>query len=111
MVPTLCQAGVQFQNVSYTGTAGTSTPIQPVDPNLKYTNLRLLCTTDCYYLVVRNDNKSQPTIVASATVGSYLPAYGAEYIRVPVNATISVVQVTAAGTLNITPMQDVTAPN
>jgi hypothetical protein len=111
MVPTLCQAGLAFQNISYTGTAGTSTPIPAIDTNLRFVNVRILATSDCYYLVVRNDSKNQPVLVASSTVGSYLTALYPEYIRVPVGCVISVVQVAIAGTLNISPMQDVTAPN
>ena len=111
MVPTLSQAGLAFQNVAYTGTAGLSTPLPAIDANLKYVNVRLSSTSDCYYLVVRNDSKLQPVIVASSSAGAYLTALYPEYIRVPVGSQISVVQVTSAGTLNIVPMQDLTPPN
>jgi len=109
MVPTLTQVNPGFQNVAYTGTAGTSAAIQSQDPLRAWTNVRLLATSDCYYLVVNPGNNLPSTgIVASATVGSYLPAFQIEYIRIPDNATLSVVQVAAAGTLNISVMRDLT---
>lgn len=108
MVPTLNQVPVGFQNVAYTGTAGTSTPVASYDAGKKYVNLRLVASSDCYYLVVSNQQPIPTVVTASATVGSLLPALTVEYIRVPVGATISVVQSAIAGTLNITQMQDVT---
>lgn len=109
MVPTLTQVNPGFQNVAYTGTAGTSTPVQSQDPLKSFMNLRLVATSDCYYLIVNPGNNLPSTgIVATATVGSYLPAFQIEYIRVPDNATISVIQVAAAGTLNISVMRDIT---
>lgn len=108
MVPTLNQVPVGFQNPTYTGTAGTSTPVVSYDVGKKYVNLRLCPNSDCYYLVVAQNLPLGAVAVASATAGSYLPAFTVEYIRVPERATISVVQASAAGTLNITVMQDVT---
>ena len=108
MVPTLNQVPNGFQNVAYTGTAGTSTPVASYDASKKYVNLRLCSSSDCYYLVVAQNLPLGTVVVASAAVGSYLPAFTVEYIRVPERAVISVVQASAAGTLNITVMQDVT---
>ena len=108
MVPTLNQVPVGFQNIAYTGTAGTSTPVTSYEASKKYVNLRLCAGSDCYYLVVAQNQPIPTTTVASATVGSLLPAFMVEYIRVPERATISVVQSSVAGTLNITQMQDVT---
>ena len=108
MVPTLNQVPVGFQNVAYTGTAGTSTNLQSYDAGKRFVNVRLVASSDCYYLVVANAQPIPTTIVASATVGSLLPALTVEYIRVPVGAVISVVQSAIAGTLNVSLMQDVT---
>lgn len=108
MVPTLNQVPNGFQNVAYTGTAAASTGFTSYDVNSKFVNLRLVSTSDCYYLVVAQNQPIPTVTTASATVGSYLPAFMIEYIRVPERATISVVQVSANGTLNITQMQDVT---
>lgn len=108
MVPTLNQVPVNFQNIAYTGTAGTSTPVVSYEAGKKYVNLRLCPTADCYYLVVAQNIPLGATTVASATVGSLLPAFMVEYIRVPERATLSVVQSATAGILNITQMQDVT---
>jgi hypothetical protein len=47
---------------------------------------------------------------ATSSNGSYLPAGIIEYIRVPNNTIISVVQVSSGGSLNITAMSEVTTP-
>ena len=108
MVPTLNQVPVGFQNIAYTGTAGTSTPVPSYDAGKRFVNVRLVASTDCYYLIVASALPNATTVVASATVGSLLPSSTVEYLRVPIGAMISVVQSSAGGTLNITLMQDVT---
>ena len=109
MVPTLNQVPVGFQNISYTGTAGTSTPVPSYDTNKRFINVRLVASTDCYYLIVANKLPLATTTVATTSVGSLLPLGAIEYLRVPVGAMISVIQSTAGGTLNVTLMQDVTS--
>lgn len=105
----------RVQNVSYTGTAGTSTVFLAVNqdtsltqdlalgiaassPPAGTTHVRLCATSDCYVLFGSN-----PT--ATAANGTLLPAGAAEYFAVDALDKVSVIQVSAAGTLNITECQ------
>jgi hypothetical protein len=79
------------QNVSYTGTAGTTTNgatngIQKV---------RLLATTDCYV-------KVSAAGTAATSSDTYLPALSAEYLTITSGEKVSAIQVASAGTLNVT---------
>jgi hypothetical protein len=100
MIPTVMQASVQ--NVSYT-THAESTAIA-ANEVLQTRTVRLFATTDCYYLATTAGT------AATSSNGSYLPAGIIEYIRVPNNTIISVVQVSSGGSLNITAMSEVTTP-
>ena len=99
MIPTLIQ-GTGIQNLSYS-THVESTAITANDWN-HTGNVRLVATSDCFFLV------SAAGTAATTTNGTFLPAGIIEYIRVPDQSIISVVQSTSAGKLNITPMSDVT---
>jgi len=78
------------QNVAYTGTAAAST----VFSSQTY-KVRLLATTDCYFRI----GDGTPT---ATTSDSYLPALAAEYFTCTPGQKVSAVQVTAAGSLNVT---------
>ncbi len=99
-VPTLIPTST-VQNVSYTGTAGTATAIVANEAPGRTVTVRLCATTDCYYL--RN-------ATVTASTGSLLPAGVIEYIRVGNGDTISVIQVSSGGALNVTTMADVSTP-
>lgn len=101
-VPTLIQSTVQ--NVSYTGTAGASNAIAANEAPGRTCTIRLCSTSDCFYLI------SIAGTAATTTNGSLLPAGLIEYVRVPNNAVVSVVQSSASGSLNITNMADVSTP-
>ena len=81
------------QAVSYTGTAGTSTSM-PVGTSI----VRIIATTDCFVAI---------TIAGTAAVantGVYLPALTAEYFPIDDGEKVSAIQVSAAGTIYISPM-------
>lgn len=101
-IPTVMQSTVQ--NVSYTGTAGASNAIAANEAPGRTCTVRLCATSDCFYLV------SAAATAATTTNGSLLPAGLIEYIRVANGQTISVVQSSAGGSLNIANMQDVSTP-
>lgn len=78
------------QDVTYTGTAGTSTAVSS-----GVTKVRLLATTDCRVKVTNAGT-------AAISTDTYLPGLAAEYITVSGGDKISAIQVSSAGTLNIT---------
>lgn len=98
--PSLIPTAV-IQNVSYTGTAGAATAISANEAPGRTQTVRLCATSDCYYL--RN-------ATVTASTGTLLPAGVVEYIRVGNGDTISVIQVSAGGALNVTTMADVSTP-
>lgn len=98
--PTLIPTSI-VQNVTYTGTAGASTAIAANEAPGRTVTVRLCATTDCYYL--RN-------ATVTASTGTLLPAGVVEYIRVGNLDTISAIQVSAGGSLNVTTMADVSTP-
>jgi len=73
---------------AYTGTASTAITV-----NSGIFKVRLLSTTDCY---VRTDG-----VTPTSSNGVYLPALSAEYVTVRGGQTISAVQVSAGGTLQV----------
>lgn len=78
------------QNVSYTSSAAASSAF-----GTNTSVIRLLATTDCYYLVGTN-----PT--ATSSNGSRLPAGVVERIAVNPGDKISAIRVSSDGSLNIT---------
>jgi hypothetical protein len=76
-------------NQTYTGTASTAITV-----GSGVYKVRLLSTTDCY---VRTDS-----VTATSTNGVYLAALQAEYPTVTPGQTITAVQVSSNGTLQVT---------
>ena len=99
MIPTLLQAS-GVQNISYDGHV-ESTAVVANDWNHTGT-VRLVSSSDCYFLA------TVAGTAATTANGSFLPAGVVEYVRVPDQAIISVIKSVSVGTLNITPMTDVT---
>lgn len=58
------------------------------------THVRLVSTSDCFVVI-------NPSAVASATTGLFLPASSPEYFPVTAGDQVAVIQSTAGGTLNI----------
>lgn len=83
------QAGKSL-TVSYTGTAGTTAVLAECSV------VRVMTTTDAFIEIGAN-----PT--AAANTGLFLPAYSPEYFSCPAVAKVSAVQVSAGGTLYVTP--------
>lgn len=81
------------QNVSYTGTAGTSTAVSATT-----NTVRLVSTTDCFIEITVEGT------AAVANTGTYLPAFVPEYFSCQPNAKVSAIQVASAGTLYVTPL-------
>ena len=79
--------------VAYTGTAGTTTALPETCDAV-----RLVSTTDCFIEI------SAAGTAAVADTGLYLVALLPEYFQAPPNAKISAIQVSAGGTLYVTPM-------
>lgn len=59
--------------------------------------IRLSATAACYYLVTED---ASPT-AASSTNGTYLPANVIEYVIVSPGQTLTAIQASAAGSLNV----------
>lgn len=78
--------------VAYTETAGTTAAISTL-ANV----VRVVATTDCFIKIGTN-----PTAVADDDC--YLPALVPEYFACPEGAKVSAVQVSAGGTLYVTPI-------
>ena len=78
--------------VAYTGTARTTAAV-----NSNETVVRVVSTTDCFISI---------TVAGTAAVadtGLYLPAFVPEYFSCPVSAKVSAIQVSAGGTIYVTP--------
>jgi hypothetical protein len=82
------------QNVAVSGSSATSANGFGSQTYL----VRLSATTACFYLVSENAN----VVAATASNGSLLPANWVETIQVSPGEKISVIQSTAAGSLNVT---------
>jgi hypothetical protein len=84
----------QSVTVTYTGTAGTTATLDK-----DATSIRVVATTDCFIEIGTN-----PTAVANT--GLYLPALVPEYFTCPMNAKVSAIQVSAGGSIYVTPFAD-----
>ena len=85
-------------SVAYTGTAGTTAAVggaSTTDSNV----VRVIATTDCFITITTVGT------AAVATSGMYLPALTPEYFSCPPSAKVSAIQVSAGGTIYVTPMQ------
>ena len=102
MVPTLIQGAVQ--NISYS-TVANGTAISTWEAPGQTGTIRLCATSDCFYLI------SVAGTHATTGNGSLLPGGLIEYVRIPNQAIVSVVQSSASGTLNVTQVWDVSTPN
>jgi hypothetical protein len=76
-------------NQNYTGTANT-----PITVGSGVYKVRLLVTTDAY---VRTDSTT-----STSSIGAYMPALTPEYVTVTPGQTITAVQVTTGGSLQVT---------
>lgn len=106
MVPSLVPTQ-NVQNVSFSGTAGTSLPYTSKNSS-QFVDLRLTATQDCYYLISNDPTKAAATTATSSNA-SLLIAGAIEYIKVPSGSVISVVQSSTSGVLNTTEMRDVSS--
>jgi hypothetical protein len=84
----------EVQNVAYTGTAGNSSAFTSSN---RTGIVRVVCTTDAYISVGNG-------VTATTTTGAYFAAGIPDYIKVAEGDRISAIQVSAAGSLNITPL-------
>lgn len=80
--------------VAYTGVAGTTVALDK-DANC----LRVISTTDCFIRI------STAGTAAAANVDVYLPANTPEYFDCPTLAKVSAIQVSAGGSIYVTPME------
>lgn len=83
--------------VAYTGTAGTTAAVggtSTVDNNV----IRVIATTDCFIEI-----GLAPTAVVNT--GMYLPALVPEYFSCQAGSKVSAIQVSAAGSIYVTPMR------
>lgn len=78
--------------VAYTGTAGTTAA---VNSNAKM--IAVTSTTDCFIEITTAGT------AAVADTGYYLVAYTTTYFDIPVSAKVSAIQVSAGGTIYVTP--------
>lgn len=78
--------------VAYTGTAGTTSAL-----NKDAVCCRVVSTTDCFIRI------STAGTAAAANVDVYLPAYTPEYFDCPNAAKVSAIQVSAGGSIYVTP--------
>ena len=78
--------------VAYTGTAGTTAALPETT-----SAVRIVATTDCFIEIGLS-----PTAVADT--GMYLPALVPEYFQAQPNAKVSAIQVSAGGTIYVTPI-------
>lgn len=78
--------------VAYTETAGTTAA---VDSNANA--VRVISTTDCFIEITAAGT------AAVADTGLYLPALTPEYFACPPSAKVSAIQVSAGGTIYVTP--------
>lgn len=82
------------QKVAYTGTAGTIANPLPANCNV----VRVLSTTDCFIEITLSGQ------AAVADTGLYLPAGMPEYFECESGAKVSAIQVSAGGTIYVTPI-------
>jgi hypothetical protein len=80
------------KKVAYTGTAGTTDAL-----TTEAVTIRVISTTDCFIEI-----GMAPTAVADT--GMYLPALLPEYFMCPKGTKVSAIQVSAGGTLYVTPL-------
>jgi hypothetical protein len=80
--------------VSYTGTAGTTAAVDK-----DATCIRVISTTDCFIEITTAGT------AAAVNTGLYLPAFTAEYFDCPVSAKVSAIQVSAGGSIYVTPFE------
>ena len=78
--------------VSYTGTAGTTAALP-----LNTQTVRVVSTTDCFIEI------SVAGTAAVANTGLYLPAFTPEYFDTPESPKVSAIQVSAGGSIYVTP--------
>ena len=79
--------------VTYTGTAGTTAAIPATA-----TCIRVMATTDCFIELTLQGT------AAVADTGMYLPAFSPEYFTCLGATKVSAIQVSAGGTIYVTPM-------
>lgn len=77
--------------VAYTGTAGTTAAL-PTETKA----VRVVSTTDCFIEITTGT-------AAVANTGMYLPAYCPEYFECQGSGKVSAIQVSAAGSIYVTP--------
>lgn len=78
--------------VAYTGTAGTTAAVH-ANANV----VRVVATTDCFIEITAAGT------AAVANTGMYLAAFVPEYFSCPSLAKVSAIQVSAAGSIYVTP--------
>jgi hypothetical protein len=83
--------GGKSVTVAYTGTAGTTAALPEAT-----LGVRVMSTTDCFIEIGLS-----PTAVANT--GMYLPAFTPEYFEGQPNVKVSAIQLSAAGSLYVTP--------
>ena len=76
-------------NQTYTASASTAIPVGSA-----VYKVRIICTTDAY---VRTDS-----VTATSLNGTYVSALSAEYVTVNPGQTITAVQVSAGGSIQVT---------
>jgi len=79
------------KKVAYTGTAGTTDAL-----STSAVTIRVVATTDCFIEI-------GPAPTAVADTGMYLPALIPEYFMCPPGTKVSAIQVSAGGTIYVTP--------
>jgi hypothetical protein len=84
------------QAIPYTATAAAFTGVFGPETY----QIRLACTTACHYLI--SGGNAQAATAATLANGSLLPINWVEYVIVTPGQTLSVIQDSAAGTLNVT---------
>lgn len=87
-------------NVAYTGTAGVTAVVNPITSpgSLALSAIRVLVTSDAFVEITAAGT------AATAATGMYMFAGIPEYFSIPPNGKVSAIQVSAAGTLYVTPM-------
>ena len=81
------------QTVAYTGTAGTIANALPAN----CTAVRVMVTTDAFVEITTLGT------AAVANTGMYMTAFVAEYFSAPAGGKVSAIQVSAGGSLYVTP--------
>lgn len=83
------------QNLTTSASHANSTAIEATAPPDPY--VRIAATADTYFVV----SDAGAPVTCTTSNGAVLPAGWVDYIRVPPNSIISVLQVTAAGIFSI----------